>query len=126
MDGWENAQSFEDATGFILFITSGYVVSFFINVGLMVACIALSLKTSDSIEYILDAIGLLAVAEIDDLVVFYPAFANIAADSANCPLMKMVYHMQVKNRVMESLGTVKTNFLAYAIIGAAMKGFEEF
>merc|ERR1719361_299708 len=79
MDGWENAQSFEDATGFILFITSGYVVSFYIgsdwgnnylfwsslhtlygkhtgcfikitwlakiiiNVGLMAACIALSL-----------------------------------------------------------------------------------
>ena len=40
--------------------------------GLMVSCVALSLKTADPVEYILDALGLLAIAEIDDLVAYYP------------------------------------------------------
>jgi len=94
-----------------------------INVGLMVSCVALSLKTADPVEYILDALGLLAIAEIDDLVAYYPAFANIANDATQCPVMKRVYHLQVKDRVAESIMTVKLNFFAYIIMGTVIKGF---
>jgi len=105
------------------FINLAWFFKCCINVGLMVSCVALSLKTADPVEYILDALGLLAIAEIDDLVAYFPAFSNIASDATQCPLMKMVYHLQVKDRVAESIMTVKLNFFAYIIIGIVIKGF---